>query len=110
MVGRALPRFGVDDPPREQGDGAPAVDGVGRIGVPGGEGVALRVCGREDGGGVLGRVGGLGAFVEVGGDELALALEGVFFRGGGVVSVEVGEGGEDEGGGVWHFELADCAA
>ena len=72
--------------------------------------MVLRVCVDEDGVGVFGRVGGLGAFVEVVGDEFAFALHALFFGGGGVVGVEVVEGGEDERGGLWHFELADCAA
>ena len=70
----------------------------------------LRICVDEDGVGVFGLVGGLGTFVEVVGYEFALALHALFFGAGGVVSVEVVEGGEDEGGGMRHFQLADCAA
>ena len=72
--------------------------------------MVLRVRVGEDGAGVFDSVGGLGAFVEVVCDEFALALHAFFFGGGGVVSVQVVEAGEDEWGGVWHFELANCAA
>ena len=105
-----MPRFGIDDPPREQSDGAPAVDGVVWVRVPRGEFVVLSVCVDEDRVGVFGRVGGLGAFVEVICYEFPFALHAFFFGGWGSVCVEVVEGGEDERGGLWHFELADCAA